>query len=301
MAPRICTPEEAAALVRTTDTVGFGLGPGQSRRLPHRAGRPGRLGRPHVRRGPPARLLPGPLPPQRDLPVRVLRPGRADDAGRRGQHRAGPRWVPPVRPHPAAVQPPGHDRAGRPAGRTARQPLPPPRAPPTTSCCLAGRDPDRLLVVEVNPNLPRTCSLAPDYTNTLPLDIVDVLVEADGRAVHPAPRRRPTTSTRPSPSVARSFVADGATLQIGIGAVPNMVATKLAEGPGGGYGVHSRDVHRRADAAPPGRQGHQRRQGPVQRGVGHHVRPRVGRALPLARRQRRRGLRARRRWSTTRR
>ena len=34
-------------------------------------------------------------------------------------------------------------------------------------------------------------------------------------------------------------MADGATLQIGIGAVPNMVATKLAEGPGGGYGVHS--------------------------------------------------------------
>ena len=38
--------------------------------------------------------------------------------------------------------------------------------------------------------------------------------------------------------MARSFIADGATLQIGIGAVPNMVATKLAEGPGGGYGVH---------------------------------------------------------------
>ena len=32
---------------------------------------------------------------------------------------------------------------------------------------------------------------------------------------------------------------DGATLQTGIGAVPSMVATLLAEGDGGDYGVHS--------------------------------------------------------------
>jgi len=103
---------------------------------------------------------------------------------------------------------------------------------------LAGSDPDRLLVVEVNPELPRTCSLAPDFTNRIPLDIVDVVVEAGGA---------PFTLTQPPPDeideaiaeVARSFVTDGATLQIGIGAVPNMVATKLAEGPGGGYGIHS--------------------------------------------------------------
>src|SRR5664280_1249231 len=38
---------------------------------------------------------------------------------------------------------------------------------------------------------------------------------------------------------ARAYITDGATLQIGIGAVPNMVASKLAESPGGGYGVHS--------------------------------------------------------------
>ena len=103
---------------------------------------------------------------------------------------------------------------------------------------LAGNDPDRLLVVEVNPELPRTCSLAPDFTNRIPLGIVDVVVEAGGA---------PFTLTQPPPDeideaiaeVARSFVTDGATLQIGIGAVPNMVATKLAEGPGGGYGIHS--------------------------------------------------------------
>ena len=45
---------------------------------------------------------------------------------------------------------------------------------------MAGRDPDRLLVVEINPNLPRTRSLPPQFTNTIPLDLVDVVVEADG-------------------------------------------------------------------------------------------------------------------------
>ncbi len=103
---------------------------------------------------------------------------------------------------------------------------------------LAGQDPDRLLVVEVNPNLPRTCSLAPDFTNTLPLDIVDVVVEASG-APFTLPQPAPDEIDEAIAEVARSFVTDGATLQIGIGAVPNMVASKLADGPGGGYGVHS--------------------------------------------------------------
>jgi acyl-CoA hydrolase len=40
-------------------------------------------------------------------------------------------------------------------------------------------------------------------------------------------------------SHALDFVTDGSTLQTGIGAIPNIVASKLAEGPGGDYGVHS--------------------------------------------------------------
>ncbi|MGD0321082.1 MAG: acetyl-CoA hydrolase/transferase C-terminal domain-containing protein [Acidimicrobiales bacterium] len=102
----------------------------------------------------------------------------------------------------------------------------------------AGRDPERLLIVEVNPHLPRTRSLPPLYDNTLPLDIVDVLIEADGE---------PFTLEEPIPDEidaaiatnALMFVTDGATLQTGIGAVPSMVATRLAEGSGGDYGIHS--------------------------------------------------------------
>ncbi|MGP8005803.1 MAG: acetyl-CoA hydrolase/transferase family protein, partial [Acidimicrobiales bacterium] len=103
---------------------------------------------------------------------------------------------------------------------------------------MAGRDPDRLLVVEVNPNLPRTRSLSPDFTNDLPLDAIDVLVEADAQP-YPLPEVPADEIDDAIADIACSFVTDGATLQIGIGAVPNMVATRLANGGGGGYGVHS--------------------------------------------------------------
>lgn len=102
----------------------------------------------------------------------------------------------------------------------------------------AGRDPARLLVVEVNPNLPRTASLPPRFDNTLPLDAVDVLVEADGQpfALEPA---APTEVDEAIAGHVLAYVEDGTTLQIGIGAVPNLVASRLAGSPGGGYGVHS--------------------------------------------------------------
>ncbi len=103
---------------------------------------------------------------------------------------------------------------------------------------LAGQDPDRLLVIEVNPNLPRTCSLPPRFTNALPLDVVDVVIEADG-SPYALPQTPPDDIDRAIAERARSFIADGATLQIGIGAVPDMVASQLASGTGGGYGVHS--------------------------------------------------------------
>jgi acyl-CoA hydrolase len=102
----------------------------------------------------------------------------------------------------------------------------------------AGRDPDRLLIVEVNPNLPRTKSLPPDFDNTIPLEVIDVLVEADGTPfalVEPPPDE----IDRAIADHALAFVADGATLQTGIGTIPNMVASGLAAGPLGGFGIHS--------------------------------------------------------------
>ncbi|MDA8356768.1 MAG: 4-hydroxybutyrate CoA-transferase [Actinomycetota bacterium] len=102
----------------------------------------------------------------------------------------------------------------------------------------AGRDPERLLVVEVNPRLPRTSSLPPVYENTLPLDAIDVLVEADGE---PFVLEDPPASETDVAIAERvmSFVSPGCTLQTGIGSLPNLIASRLADAPGGGYGIHS--------------------------------------------------------------
>ncbi|MFZ0249864.1 MAG: acetyl-CoA hydrolase/transferase C-terminal domain-containing protein [Acidimicrobiales bacterium] len=102
----------------------------------------------------------------------------------------------------------------------------------------AGRDPDRLLIVEVNPHFPRTRSLPPEFDNTIPLDVVDVLVESDGE---PFALTDPPTD-EVDEAIARhalEYVRDGSTLQTGIGAIPNIVAAELARGPLGGFGVHS--------------------------------------------------------------
>jgi acyl-CoA hydrolase len=102
----------------------------------------------------------------------------------------------------------------------------------------AGRDPDRLLVVEANPHLPRTFGIPPEHTHVIHLDEVDVLIESD---------REPIVIQDPEPGdveqaiaehVAR-FVGDGSTLQTGIGAIPSAVVRLLAAEDGGDYGVHS--------------------------------------------------------------
>ncbi len=238
MAPRICTPEEAAALVRTTDTVGFGLGPANPDAFLTALG--GRddwvdltfggallLGFYTVMSHPNVTYRCGFFGPAERI---MLADGANIELVPGGFRQFAPilrRYNPRVMTVLAA--PPGEDdnvNLSLHLGATYEELM------------LAGRDPDRLLVVEVNPNLPRTCSLGPDFTNTIPLDVVDVLVEAHGA---------PFTLAQPPPDeideaiaeMARAFVADGATLQIGIGAVPNMVASKLAEGSGGGYGIHS--------------------------------------------------------------
>jgi acyl-CoA hydrolase len=102
----------------------------------------------------------------------------------------------------------------------------------------AGQDPERLLIVEVNPNLPRTASLPPDFDNTIPLEFVDVMVRTDGTpfVLAEAP---PNDIDEAIAGHALAFVHQGSTLQTGIGAIPNVVASELARGHLGGFGIHS--------------------------------------------------------------
>ena len=58
----------------------------------------------------------------------------------------------------------------------------------------AGRDPERLLIVEVNPALPRTLGIPPEFPHTLSIEEADVIVESDrapfssGRSSEHSPR-----------------------------------------------------------------------------------------------------------------
>ncbi len=102
----------------------------------------------------------------------------------------------------------------------------------------AGEDPDRLLVVEINPNLPRTFGLPPEFPHALPLDLVDVVVESNRRAFR-LPAAEPSKLEQSIATHALQYIHDGCTLQTGIGGVPTKIAELLAAGNGGDYGIHS--------------------------------------------------------------
>lgn len=103
----------------------------------------------------------------------------------------------------------------------------------------AGADPDRLLVVEVSDAYPRTFGLGEQH-HALHLDEIDVLVRStDGPLALPGGGAPPTDVDRAIARHAVAFIRSGATLQTGIGSIPSQIATLLAEGDGGDYGLHS--------------------------------------------------------------
>jgi acyl-CoA hydrolase len=238
MAPVFRTPEEAAALIRPRDTIGFGLGPGIPDALLTALGTRDDwedltlggallLGYYTVMVHPNVSYRSGFFGPAERI---MLAEGANVELVPGGFRQFAPilrRFAPRVMSAQAA--PPGPDgtvNLSLHLGATYEE------------LVMAGRDPDRLLVIEVNPNLPRTCTLPPRYTNTIDLDLIDVVVEADGTP-YALPRSTPDDIDEAVAAHALAFITDGATLQIGIGGAPNMVASQLAAGPGGGYGVHS--------------------------------------------------------------
>jgi len=102
----------------------------------------------------------------------------------------------------------------------------------------AAQDPDRLLVVETSPGYPRTFGLAPEHPHSISLDEVDLWIESDSKPTE-LPEAPPGPVEEAIAARIAPFVEEGATLQTGIGGVPNAVVEVLAKGAGGGYGVHS--------------------------------------------------------------
>jgi acyl-CoA hydrolase len=101
----------------------------------------------------------------------------------------------------------------------------------------AGADPQRLLIVEVNEGYPRTFGLG-DHRHALHVDEIDVLIR--GKIGPTAlPQQDFGAAAAEIAAHAARHIADGATLQTGIGAIPEAIAAQLAEGGGGDYGIHT--------------------------------------------------------------
>jgi acyl-CoA hydrolase len=108
----------------------------------------------------------------------------------------------------------------------------------TAECRRAGEDADRVLIVETSAKFPRTFGILPDHRHALHVDEIDVLVESD-REPLALPDPEPAETDRAIAEHAAALIPAGSTLQTGIGAVPSMIAALLADGEGGGYGIHS--------------------------------------------------------------
>ncbi len=101
----------------------------------------------------------------------------------------------------------------------------------------SGRDPNRLLIIEHNPNLPRTSTLD-GFSNVISFKDIDLLVEGNSLPF-PLPDIPPSDEDIEIAKIAASYIVDGATLQTGIGSIPTQVAELLATREGGNYGIHS--------------------------------------------------------------
>ena len=103
---------------------------------------------------------------------------------------------------------------------------------------LAAQDPGRVLVVECSPHFPRTFGVAPDAMHRVHVDDIDIMIESDAQPLNLADQE-PSGAEKEIARLAMQFIHDGCTLQTGIGGIPSQVATALAAGSGGDYGIHS--------------------------------------------------------------
>jgi acyl-CoA hydrolase len=104
----------------------------------------------------------------------------------------------------------------------------------------AGADPDRLLVVEVSDAFPRTFGLGEKHRHAVHVDEIDILVRStDAPLALPGGEAAPSDVDKEIARHTVDYIPSGATLQTGIGSIPNQIAVLLAEGEGGDYGLHS--------------------------------------------------------------
>jgi acyl-CoA hydrolase len=102
----------------------------------------------------------------------------------------------------------------------------------------AMRDPARLAIAEANPRMPRIDGLPELGRNRVHVSEVDAWVEHEAELLT-IPEIVPAPEELAIAAQIVALVEDGATLQFGIGGVPDEVARRLASGPRGDFGVHT--------------------------------------------------------------
>ncbi|MBX3026749.1 4-hydroxybutyrate CoA-transferase [bacterium] len=102
----------------------------------------------------------------------------------------------------------------------------------------AMRDRDRLAVVEVVADMPHVFGLGQYGGHRVHVSEVDAVIESD-RHAFVLPDIAIGDADRTIGASVESLVPDGATLQFGIGAIPNIVAQLLADGRKGDFGIHT--------------------------------------------------------------
>ncbi|MBL7686007.1 MAG: acetyl-CoA hydrolase/transferase family protein [Deltaproteobacteria bacterium] len=102
----------------------------------------------------------------------------------------------------------------------------------------AARDPNKLAIAEVNPQMPRVQGISKLGGNKIHISEIDYFVEAPQSILEVIPPPATEEEKQIAAHVA-SLIRTGDTLQFGIGAIPNEVASLLAQGSLGNFGVHS--------------------------------------------------------------
>ncbi len=102
----------------------------------------------------------------------------------------------------------------------------------------AARDPNRLAIGEVNAAMPHVLGLGRYGGNRIHVSEIDCIIESD-RNVFELPEQPVTDEDKAIAQHVEHLIDNGATLQIGIGGVPNIVAQLLAAGKKGDFGIHT--------------------------------------------------------------
>lgn len=102
----------------------------------------------------------------------------------------------------------------------------------------AAADPARLAIAEVNARMPWVDGVAELGGNRVHLSQINVLIEDDTPLVT-VPYVEPSAEERSIAEHVSELVESGATLQFGIGGIPNALGKLLAAAPRGDYGIHT--------------------------------------------------------------